>query len=163
MQSKTFIPSLHKDGFTSASDDERDTLFDKIKNSSYQRRVSMRKHPLLWLAAQIKADDMAKNNYFYHFSPTGVSPNQVVRSVGYPLPSYYPDNKNNVESLAIGGDDINQTIKAWLESKTGHRLHVFGENDFYRGQRCIGIGRSAAKDGRIISVFLSAPCPGEDD
>lgn len=159
MPSKIFIPIANTG--SALFNEKEDILFDLIKNSSYQQRVSMHKHPLLWLAAKIKANDMSQNNYFSHISPLGISPNQIVRSVGYILPDYYPDLGNNVESLAIGGENLEDTVKAWLESKTGHRLHVFGEIDFYRKQECIGIGQSVAKDGRNISVFLSAPCMGE--
>lgn len=158
MAYKTFIPFARKEGKESSLDKDEDILFDLIENSSYQKRKAMYRHPLLWLAAQKRADDMAEKDYFAHISPSGVSPNQVVRSVGYVLPDWYPKDKNNVESISIGGGEPENVALAWLNSKKGHRLQVFGEDDFYREQECVGIGRSKARDGRIITVFLSAPC-----
>lgn len=135
-----------------------DTLFDLIKNSQYQRRVRMVRHSLLDLAAQRKAEDLAKQEYWGHFPPNGPAPNLNVRLTGYELPDFYLDNGNNVESLAIGGGKPEDVALAWLTSKKGHRLHVFGDDLFFREQECIGIGIATAKDTRTVSVFYSAPC-----
>src|SRR5208283_734919 len=43
--------------------------------------------PSLTLAAQEKANDMVKNNYFAHTSPTGVTPWQWFANVGYDFSS----------------------------------------------------------------------------
>lgn len=156
MAHKIFLPFARKENTT--LDQEEDILFDILLTSPYQKRKTMVQHPLLWLAAQKRADDMAEKNYFAHISPTGVAANDVARSVGYVLPDWYPAGKNNIESISIGGGKPENVALAWLNSKKGHRLQVFGDDEFYREQECIGIGRSEAQDGRIISVFLSAPC-----
>ena len=135
-----------------------DILFDLIRNSLYQRRTSMVRHPLLDLAAQRKAEDLAKQEYWGHFPPNGPAPNLNVRLTGYELPDLYKDSGNNVESLAIGGKKPEAVALAWLTSVTGHRLHVYGDDLFFREQECIGIGIATAKDNRIVSVFYSAPC-----
>lgn len=139
-------------------DQEEDILFEILQTSSYQKRTHMVPDSLLWMAAQKRADDMAEKNYFSHISPTGVAPNDVAREVGYELPDWYKAGKNNIEAISIGSGKPENVALAWLNSKKGHRAQVFGEDKFYLEQECIGIGRSKAQDGRIITVFLSAPC-----
>jgi uncharacterized protein YkwD len=109
--------------------------------------------------AQAKADEMRKLNYFAHTSPTGQTVNEFIESRGYRLPDWYPDQGNSCESLRLGPNDINSTINAWLKSP-GHRVHVVGENDFFRDQTAIGVGLSEDPDGGTISVFMSAPDNG---
>lgn len=117
----------------------------------------MVRHPLLDLAAQKKADDMAEKDYFAHTSPEGITANQNIASVGYKLPDYYFKKPNACESLSIGGHTPEDNAIGWLNSPK-HRPHVYGENNFYREQECIGIGKSISRGGRNIYVFLSAPC-----
>jgi hypothetical protein len=153
---KIFLPFVVKED--SLKDEFEVQLFDLIYQSSYQRRTAMHQHPLLWLAAQKKADDMAEKNYFGHTSPSGFTANELVRSVGYKLPDWYRAKGNNVESISIGGGKPENVAIGWLNSP-GHRKHVFAEDKFYKDQLCIGIGRSIAQDKRMLTVFLSAPCP----
>jgi hypothetical protein len=77
--------------------------------------------------------------------------------VGYKLPDWWKVKGNNVESIAVGGSKPENIAISWLNS-SGHRKHVFAEDKFYKDQLCAGIGRSKAKDGRLLTVFISAPC-----
>lgn len=146
-----FVPYVGKD-----TEQEEESLFNLIKNSPHQQRERMVRNFLLDSAAQLRANDMAENNYFSHISPSGVSPNEVVRSVGYELPDWYPFHGNNVESIYIGGD-VSAAAQAWYDSAVGHRPHVYGQHEFFREQEYIGVATKPAKDGRTISVFISAP------
>lgn len=72
---------------------------------------------LLVKAAQNKTDDMFKNQYFEHISPSGVTPAQVVTSAGY---------KYNMtgENLALGDfKDEKDLVDAWMASP-GHRANI---------------------------------------
>lgn len=152
---KIFLPFVLKD--SNENDAVEDMLFDLISNSSYQKRAAMYQNVLLWAAAQRKADDMAEKDYFGHTSPSGLTANELVRDMGYKLPDWYAKKGNNVESISVGGGKPENVMLGWLHSP-GHRKHVFGEIDFYKNQECVGIGKSVAKDGRILTVFISCPC-----
>lgn len=154
---KTFLPSIKVDSGPVAQSSDEDLLFNLIRDSDQQGRPQMKRHPLLDRAAYVKAKDMAEKNYFSHNSPEGKTPNEVVREAGFRLPDYYPQKGNNVESLSIGGNNPQDTLAGWFGSPH-HREHVFGQNDFYRGHDCVGIGKATAQDGRNLYVFFSAPC-----
>jgi hypothetical protein len=103
---------------------------------------------------------MAARNYFSHTSPDGVSANQNVRNSGYELPSFYPENGNQLESLAVGPDytKAKHVVQAWYDSPH-HKDHVYGKNDFFRTQTCIGIGQALSpEDKKLYFVFISCPC-----
>lgn len=67
-------------------------------------------------AAQAKADDMAKRNYWSHDTPDGAAPWTFVTNAGY--------NYDKLgENLAAGFSDERSTVKAWMASET-HRANV---------------------------------------
>ncbi len=63
----------------------------------------------LMKAAQAKADDMAKNGYFAHTSPSGVTPWYWVKQSGYGY-------RLAGENLAIRFTNAESQEKAWMES-----------------------------------------------
>jgi hypothetical protein len=67
-------------------------------------------------AAQLKAEDMARNGYFAHTSPTGVTPWHWFGKAGYVF-SYAGEN------LAINFTESVDVEKAWLNSPT-HRANI---------------------------------------
>lgn len=158
---KVFLPTIKNNFYVSGQDSDleenEDILFILLENSEHQERENFKRHPLLDQAARNKAVDMAEKNYFSHTSPEGITPNEIARSTGYRLPRHYPMKGNNIESINIGSGIPERTMKSWLDSPK-HREHVFGESFFYKGQECIGIGTAVNQEGRVISVFLSAPC-----
>lgn len=131
-------------------------LADLIMYAAWQERSPIYMDLRLMQAAQLKANSMAEFDYFSHTSPTGLTPNEVVRSTGYRLPSFYAEKGNQVESLYIGHDEPEEAVKGWLESPS-HHDHIAGRTDFYRGHSAIGVGTAVAKDGRQLWVFMSAP------
>ena len=75
------------------------------------------KNDLLTQAAQKKVDDMFSKQYFEHESPTGVSPADLVASVGYKY-------KVTGENLALGDfKDEKDLVDAWMNSP-GHRANI---------------------------------------
>ena len=80
----------------------------------------LKENTLLDSAAQQKARDMAFNNYFAHFSPTGISPWYWFKQAGY---NYHYAGEN----LAMNFLDSEEVIKAWLNSP-GHRDNILNKN-----------------------------------
>lgn len=72
--------------------------------------------PLLALAAQQKADDMAAKGYFAHTSPDGKQPWDWVSNVGY-------EYETAGENLAVRFNDSEQVEQAWMDSPT-HRANL---------------------------------------
>jgi len=75
---------------------------------------------LLDKAAQAKADDMFRNKYFGHYSPTGVSPWDWIDKSGY---DYYYAGEN----LAMNFLDTEEVIKGWLNSPL-HRENLLNKD-----------------------------------
>lgn len=146
--------------FVVKSGESQDVILRELLNRILLADWQQRKHPqvnlLLMKAAQKKADDMVAKNYFGHTSPDGITANENVRSVGFVLPDWYPEEGNNVESIAIGHSNPASVVQGWLNSPN-HRVHVAGEIDFYRNQNQVGVGMAVNKEERPIWVFLSAP------
>ena len=68
-------------------------------------------------AALAKAQDMFKNQYFEHISPSGVDPGSLVKSSGY-------DYIVTGENLILGNFESEQAIvQAWMDSP-GHRANI---------------------------------------
>lgn len=82
--------------------------------------------------AQVKADDMAINNYFSHNSVKYGTPFQMLTSFGVKYNSA-------AENIAKGQRSVNEVMKAWLTSE-GHRKNLL--NPQYNK---IGIGYNDAK------------------
>lgn len=62
-------------------------------------------------AAQTKANDMAKRNYWSHATPDGEQPWKFIQNAGY-------DYQKAGENLAYGFDSSYDTINGWMNSKT---------------------------------------------
>jgi len=74
---------------------------------------------LLNKAAQLKAEDMVKNNYFDHYSPQGISPWHWIEKAGY----HYATAGEN---LAVDYQTPEAVVKAWLLSAS-HRANILNE------------------------------------
>jgi hypothetical protein len=133
--------------------------------SAWQQRENPTAHPLLMLAAQNKAEDMAKYEYAAHMSQIGIMPNANVLNTGYPLP--YDRHENNVESFAAGWgySTVEIVLAAWATSFT-HWRHVTGGGEpFFINQECLGVGYAFTPNRgfQYYWVFVSAPCPAEEE
>lgn len=77
--------------------------------------------------AQIKTEDMEKNNYFSHTSPTYGSPFDMMRDFGI-------EYKSAGENIAQGQRTPEEVVKAWMNSP-GHKANILSK-DFTH----IGVG-----------------------
>ncbi|MDD5760612.1 MAG: CAP domain-containing protein [Candidatus Pacebacteria bacterium] len=80
----------------------------------------VKENPVLNQAAQYKAEDMLKNSYFSHYSPTGISPWYWIEKAGY---DYYYAGEN----LAMNFLDSEEVVRGWLNSPT-HKDNIINPN-----------------------------------
>jgi Cysteine-rich secretory protein family len=92
-------------------------------------------------AAQLKAEHMAKNGYFAHYSPDGVSPWHWFSEVGYQY-------AHAGENLAVHFTDSRAVVDAWLDSPT-HRANIV--NDKYLE---IGVGTAEGEFQGFKTLFV---------
>lgn len=128
--------------------------------SEWQQRPHPTCHPLLVAAAQDKADDMLRWRYFAHMSPIGIMPNNNVLRHGYPLPEWYDPHSNNVESISLNWNTVEEVFEQWIAAPS-HTQHITGSHPFFAGQNCYGTGYAEGpEDAGKYYVLISAPCPG---
>ena len=84
-------------------------IANRMKSASGQRRAFLTFDPILSQVARERAADMARRGYFDHTNPDGHGVNYLVRRAGYILPSSYPSDGNNLESIAAGGSTASVT------------------------------------------------------
>jgi hypothetical protein len=101
----------------------------------------LRRSEILDEAAKLKAEDMAKNSYFAHYSPSGVSPWHWFDEVGY-VYAYAGEN------LAVHFTDSKAVVEAWLKSPT-HRANIV--NSQYQE---IGVGTALGEYDGFETVFV---------
>jgi len=89
--------------------------------------------PQLNAAAQAKAEDMAKNNYWSHSSPQGQTPWSFITAAGY-------NYQTAGENLAYGFSGAKQTIAGWMNSED-HRANILNGN--YQN---VGFGVASSPD-----------------
>ncbi|MFN3692846.1 MAG: CAP domain-containing protein [Candidatus Paceibacteria bacterium] len=99
------------------------------------------RNSVLDAAAQMKAEDMAKNGYFAHYSPTGVSPWHWFNEAGY---RYVHAGEN----LAVHFTDSKEVVEAWMKSPT-HRANIVN-----RAYREIGVGTAKGQYEGYDTVFV---------
>ncbi|RNF39988.1 S-layer homology domain-containing protein [Planococcus salinus] len=96
--------------------------------------TALEEDPELTRIAQLKAEDMAENDYFEHTSPTYGEPWEMAVALGYPT--------NQVgENIAGGYKSPGETVAAWMDSQ-GHR-----ENILRASYTHIGVGYAEDQDG----------------
>ena len=96
-------------------------------------------NPVLQVAAQLKANDMAEKSYFAHTSPEGISPWHWFEEAGY-------NYLNAGENLAVNFVDSEDVVQAWLDSPS-HRANILNgsfreigiatSEGFYKGQKVV--------------------------
>ncbi len=88
-------------------------------------------------AARLKAEDMIKDQYFSHTSPTGISPWYWFKQAGYTY-------KYAGENLAVGFFESEEVFNAWLNS-AGHRANIVNPNYTEIGTAVLdGFGQNGA-------------------
>ena len=91
--------------------------------------------------AQLKAEDMAKNGYFSHTSPTYGSAFDMMKTYGV---SY----KNAGENIAKGQKTAESVMNGWMNS-SGHRANIL-KSDYTK----IGVGYAKSADGTTYWVQM---------
>jgi uncharacterized protein YkwD len=86
------------------------------KERSYNSVEELARHPLLEMAAQAKAEDMAREGYFSHTGPDGKEPWAWIEEEGYLYASAG-------ENLAVRFNESADVVRAWMESP-GHRANI---------------------------------------
>jgi uncharacterized protein YkwD len=112
-------------------------------------RPALKWNQILANVAQMKAEDMAKRNYFDHVNPEGIGINYFIQKAGYNLPKEWTDKISNnfCESLSAGSQTPKNGIIQLISDggvsdhkSAGHRVHLLGINDFFSKAYDIGIG-----------------------
>lgn len=112
-------------------------------------------------AAEAKAIDMTRRNYFAHVDPDGYGMNFHINKAGYKLnPDWYKNKKdNNFESImynAENGDDLIRTLIIDETDPTfGHRNHLLGIGEWNASLTDIGIGYAVYDSGDIHKTYIS--------
>ncbi|HEU5004621.1 MAG TPA: CAP domain-containing protein [Candidatus Saccharimonadales bacterium] len=95
-----------------------------LKDTNLQREKAgesdLKINDELTKAAQAKADDMAKRDYWSHNTPQGVAPWSFVTATGYVYQSMG-------ENLAAGFNDDDAVVNAWMASPH-HRENILDKN-----------------------------------
>jgi len=92
--------------------------------------------------ARLKAEDMVKNNYFSHNSPTYGSPFDMMRQFNISF-------KTAGENIA-GNQTVEGAFKAWMGSE-GHKKNILNGNFNYTG---IGIVQSKTYGYIFVQQFI---------
>ncbi len=91
-------------------------LTNNVRASNNERILT--RSDVLDTAARLKAEDMARNGYFAHTSPAGLSPWHWFNEAGYSF-------KYAGENLAIDFSESVDVQNAWLNSPT-HKANILG-------------------------------------
>lgn len=111
------------------------------KEREGQKLTPLVRNTVLDQAAQLKANDMAKNGYFAHYSPSGVSPWHWFNQAGY---AYVHAGEN----LAVHFSDSKEVVEAWMQSPT-HRANIVNQN-----YREIGVGTAKGTYEGYDTIFV---------
>ncbi len=117
-----------------------------IVEETNKERVSdalptLRRNSVLDAAAKLKAEHMAKNEYFAHYSPDGVSPWYWFGQVNYNF-------VHAGENLAIHFTDSGEVVDAWMDSPT-HRANIMN-GDYVE----IGVGTAQGSFDGFSTVYV---------
>lgn len=111
---------------------------DMLKADPRQQRPVLKVCPCLAKAALWRATGLANGEPWDHKDSKGRRPNGLARSYGCTLPPAYADDANYIESLTAGTADPMVAFTS-LANSPMHKIHLFGENNFYRVQTRVGV------------------------
>ncbi|WP_153798077.1 CAP domain-containing protein [Foetidibacter luteolus] len=112
-------------------------------------------------AAEAKALDMARRNYFSHTDPNGLGMNYHINKAGYSLNQAWLTNTSNnyFESIQAGAADGEEAVSMLIIDNgvptLGHRKHLLGMDQWNASLKDIGIGFVRTAEG---SKFKSYTC-----
>lgn len=112
-----FFISVYFSPTTYAKEISPENILELINASRLENRLNpLVENPTLSKVAQAKASDMAKNHYFAHTSPAGITPWHWFEKNNY---SY----KYAGENLAINYEDAQEEHEAWMKSPA-HKKNI---------------------------------------
>lgn len=124
------------------------TLTNKARQE--KKLVVLKTNPLLTKAAESKANDMIRQQYFAHISPKGATPWTWFKQAGYS----YAYAGENLALDFVSGEDV---IAAWLKSPS-HRSNLLGTK-----YKDIGVAVASGKINGVTSLVVvqmfGAPVP----
>jgi hypothetical protein len=133
----------------------------KLDRSLGITKTSLNWNESLAGAAEKKALDMAKRNYFGHIDPDGYGMNYHIQKAGYTLNNAWLKNKSNnyFESIMMNADSGVDAIRTLIldegvEGK-GHRNHLLGIGSWNASLRDIGIGYARFDSADIHQSYIS--------
>ncbi len=113
-------------------------LAKMIKESQDQKRGRLTCNKSLSTIALLKARKMAKYSKVDH-NIENTTPNELLRENGFFLPASYSILGNQVESVS-GGKKSPAEMFSYFMTSPGHKVHLLGENSFFKTQHQIGVG-----------------------
>lgn len=120
------------------------------KEREMQNLAPLTANPTLQRAAELKAEDMLKNDYFAHTSPSGHAPWHWMKEVGY---SYQFAGEN----LAVSFDSAAAQSNAWMKSKT-HRENILNKQYTEAGIAVVQ-GNIQGKTSFVTVALFGTPAP----
>jgi len=102
-------------------------------------------------AAKQKANDMIKNNYWSHVSPTGINPWYWIKKTGYRY-SYAGEN------LAQGFEDSSTVLNAWKKSPA-HKKNLLTNTFCQIGVATVN-GQINGKNTTVVVQMMACPKNG---
>lgn len=134
---------LNKSSAINANETEVDVILRLINQERKKEgKAALTIDSTLEKAAQTKADDMVKNNYFSHNSPTYGSPFKMIQDFGI---SYKVAGEN-----IAGNPSIEDAVNSWLNSEE-HRKNIISNAYNYVG---IGVANSKTYGYIIVLMFI---------
>lgn len=112
--------------------------------------ASLTRSSVLDEAAQLKAEDMARNHYFAHYSPKGISPWYWFDQVSY-------NYAHAGENLAIHFTDSEAVVEAWMKSPA-HRANIVDQKFTEIG---VGTAKGVFDGYNTVFVVQLFGTPGE--
>lgn len=109
---------------------------------------TLKENTQLSQAAEAKAEDMIKNDYFAHTSPKGIEPWYWIKQAGY---QYQAAGEN----LAINYTDVKEQHSAWMKSAT-HRANILNTRYQEIGV-AVAHGKINGKDTTVTVEFFGSP------
>ncbi|WP_052735225.1 CAP domain-containing protein [Kangiella geojedonensis] len=110
-----------------------------IREDQDQLRKSLSCSSLLSKIAQKKAEEMAEAGKVTHYGVWG-SPNERLIKEGYRLDIPEDAVGSNYVEAVQGGEGIPETVLDRFKNSYQHRVHLFGEHDFFLAQDQMGVG-----------------------
>ena len=127
-------------------------LAQLVIEADSQQRITLTCNKQLAQAAYQKAKEMAEAQKVSHYI-NYISPNELLAKAGIELPFSYNKVGNQVEAVS-GGMRTSQESFDYFMTSENHKMHLLGENDFYKKQDKIGVGHYVDKSKKHVDYWV---------